>query len=80
MWTPVVEHHYGISQIADKFISSEFNNVALDDSDLQFQVNEFLRTNKSDRKMQLSEFQIDMLLEDLHTTFQRQIRYRLDDW
>jgi len=79
MWNAVEEHYYGIDKIADKFITSEYNNISLDGSDLQLKVNEFLRANRNDRKLQLSDLQIEMLLKSLLGSFQRQIRYRFYD-
>ena len=79
MWNVVEEHSYSSSEIADKFIRSEYNNVCFDGSDLPNQVNEFLRANRNDRKYHLSEQQRGFVMETLLDTFQRQIRYRFDD-
>lgn len=71
---------YHVSEIADLFIRSKFNDVCFDGSDLPFKVKEYLFANhKHDKRVGLSNEYIMTLSNRIVESFQKEIRYRFDD-
>ncbi len=63
-----------IDDTATGFISSKYNNISWDGSNLLQQISFYVK----DKRIYLRESEIERVMETLLDTYQRQLRYRFD--